>query len=486
MRMLHPVLFALFLVAGALYEVRPLGSLPEAAACAPVLILIAFGLFALFRFALKKNDDKAALLTTVVMAYLGLTGEFSLAIANVFRDKGWPLLDNVYWGLLVLTGLLILLAAVIWRAKTSLASVNHAVLTMVSALLLMAVGGFWTDRREEAWRVFLKPTPVRLEMPERPHDIYYIILDSYTSVDNLREFWGYDSAELRTFLSENGFQLAPGARSEYNYTTFSLASRLNMKNPPPVFCDWENRYTRNVLYRFIEQSSVPKLLEAAGYKVVNLSMFPLGKQAARYPVSSFLCFNSVLKMIRERSVVCAIFASVPKKRARALRLPGSRLQPFLDLEAVAGESCDQPRFIYAHVLLPHEPMVFNRDGSLHKARSKGKATKEDYLDQLIFTTRLFCRTVSRIMKQYPQPPVIIVQGDHGYRFLKESAEACEKESYGMLNAMLLPGLDIGQELRALPPQNTFRLVFNQLFNAGLPYVTNSVSLRPVEGAGTDE
>jgi hypothetical protein len=43
----------------------------------------------------------------------------------------------------------------------------------------------------------------------------------------------------------------------------------------------------------------------------------------------------------------------------------------------------------------------------------------------------------------------------------------------MLNAMLIPGLTNAAELEALPPVNTFRLVFNHVFNAGLPYLTNS-------------
>lgn len=484
MRLLHPALFALFLVVSAYGEVRPLGSWREALACAPVLILIAGGLFGLLRLILK-NADKTALLTTVILGFLGLSGELSLGMASACRAKDLPVFGSVFGSLLLLAALTIALLAVIIRVKRNLATVNQAVLAVVGALLVMTIGGTWLDRREAAWRGALTPPPVKLESAARPPDIYYIVLDSYTSLDGLREFWGYDSSEFQAFLRKNGFQAAPGARSEYKHTTFCLASRLNMSNPPPIFSNWADRYTRNAMIRLIEQSAVPALLTSAGYKVVNLSMMPLGKEAARYPLSSFLCFRSVRKMILDRSVMRAVSVSMRKEKSSAKNLAAKKRQPFSDLEAVADETCKQPRFIFAHIMLPHGPMVFNRDGRTHKPTPPQKSTNAEYLEQTIFTTRLISETVTHILERYSQPPVIILQGDHGYRYLKGSPEDFEKESYGMLSAILLPGMELTEEQKALPPVNTFRLVFNHLFNAGLPYVTNMAPVR-VQGGVMDD
>jgi hypothetical protein len=215
------------------------------------------------------------------------------------------------------------------------------------------------------------------------------------------------------------------------------------------------------------------MLEKAGYKIVNLSMFRLGNKPSRYPLPAQLCTSSVLHMLVDRSFIRP-FNTLTRFLKNVQRPAGPSLKraPIWDLEDVARTTSDQPRFVFSHSMITHEPFIFNRDGSLRETYSNKLTAPEDYLDQTVYVNQLLMRAIERILEKSSRPPVIIIQGDHGFREL--SGDDRDDESYGMLNAILLPGLT--PEEMNLNPVNTFPLVFNHLFNAGLPYETNAAPL----------
>lgn len=484
MSFLPPFLLALFLAVSAYSEVRPFGTLREAAVCALVLLLLAGALFGLFRLWVKKTD-KAALLAAVLLFTLGLAEEIPLNLRRTCAASPLPLLHlvgsrAVYSAALSALLLLpLLLGVALIRTRRNLHSLNQAVTAGLIALLLTSLGTLWLDRRDAICAEATRPVPLRLKTPKRPPDIYFIVIDGHTSLTGLRDFWQYDSKELSDFLRQNGFRVAPGATSEYQNTTFSLASRLNMRYPPPVFENWQERYSRNAMIRIIEKSAAPALLASAGYKIVNLSMVPLAMADARYPLSAFLCTRSVRQMIWDRSVfrVKIPFRLSSRPRARKSTAEAearAKLQPLVDLEAIAAEKAGQPRFVFVHSMITHEPYLFNPDGSHHEPVIVRQANNRVYLDQLRFADQQLIRIVRHILEKSARPPVIILQGDHGFRHCQGSAATRDKESYGMLNAILLPGLEEHELTDDFPPVNTFRLVFNHLFDAGLPYLTNPV------------
>lgn len=46
-----------------------------------------------------------------------------------------------------------------------------------------------------------------LVVPPNSPDIYYILMDSYTSAESLRSYWNYDNSEFINFLTSHGFQV---------------------------------------------------------------------------------------------------------------------------------------------------------------------------------------------------------------------------------------------------------------------------------------
>ena len=497
MTALYPLFLTLFLIGSAYREVCPIGNPWEAAGCASILLLLAYALFALFR-SLVKDAGKAALITTITLFTLGLSRAIADAVISTHMHSVGSLInhdkDHIVWasilGGIVIVAILLIVAII--RTKRNLRSFNQAVSAALIALLLTTFGGLWFDPRDAVLREATASMSVSLKTPECPPDIYFIILDAHTSFDGLRDFWKYESKELPDFLRKKGFQIAFGARSDYMYTTQSLASRLNLRYTPAIFDDWGDRYARNALIHIIRKSAVPALLSSAGYKIINLSMTPMDMADARYSISDFLCFQSVKKMLLDRSLFSIIpplfrASTEPRNRVRVEAAspesarPGRKAarhktRPLTDFEAVAAQASVQPRFIFVHSLITHEPFLFNPDGSLHAPIQLCNADADNraYLDQLRYVDQWLIQVLTRIIENASRPSVIILQGDHGFRHFKGSAEDTENESYCMLNAILLPGSKANELPDTFSPVNTFRLVFNHVFAAGLPYLTNAV------------
>ena len=78
--------------------------------------------------------------------------------------------------------------------------------------------------------------------------------------------------------------------------------------------------------------------------------------------------------------------------------------------------------------------------------------------------------VDAILEQAETPPVILIQGDHGPGSLLNFGDingTCLRERVPILSAYYLPSSGIEQLYASISPVNSFRVVFNSVFGAGL-------------------
>jgi hypothetical protein len=124
------------------------------------------------------------------------------------------------------------------------------------------------------------------------------------------------------------------------------------------------------------------------------------------------------------------------------------------------------KFVFAHILIPHQPFIFGPNGEEISNISSTSKVK-GYREQVIYTNKLVRRLVTTILENSKRPPVIILQGDHGPRFNYVEPDSMD-ESLLIFNAYYLPGS--GDELVPpnITPVNSFRIVFNKYFGSGLP------------------
>jgi hypothetical protein len=141
-----------------------------------------------------------------------------------------------------------------------------------------------------------------------------------------------------------------------------------------------------------------------------------------------------------------------------------------------------PKFVFAHIMLPHPPFIFNSEGDfllpnrpyiMWDASLFPGTTAEyqkGYTEQMTFLNQQLTGIVSDILARSPQPPVILLQGDHGpgaFYNINELDHSCLSERFSILSAYYFPDGDYHLLYPSVTPVNSFRIILNQYLGAEL-------------------
>jgi hypothetical protein len=138
------------------------------------------------------------------------------------------------------------------------------------------------------------------------------------------------------------------------------------------------------------------------------------------------------------------------------------------------------------MLCPHPPFFFGEDGEdvsqryiqfdlTGGGRINGRFQFPDefrraYRDQSAYITREIENTIDQLLAASPQPPIIIVQSDHGSELYldRESVSHSDvTERMSILNAYYFPDGRYHELYQSISPVNSFRVVLNTFFGASL-------------------
>jgi hypothetical protein len=329
-------------------------------------------------------------------------------------------------------------------------------------------------------------------------DIYYIILDAYTRGDTLREYFNYDNEPFLSALEAMGFYVARCSQSNYSNTQLSLASSLNLNYLDTLNARGESITSSSFLNRLIATNAVRKALERVGYRtvVIESGFSPTEWQDADVYISLRQDLSGVLNLLGGISP----FEALVMRTSGALLLYESkpllpaRVRSFLDAAYTQHRqrilfAFDQlnevpllpgPKFVFVHIIAPHEPFVFGPLGEIVGRNTPfslnddwdtrdAKAYHQGYRDQLIYVNTRIEETTREILEKSVKLPIIIFQGDHG-TLARVSSQSARMT---ILNAYYLP--DGGDKLiyDSISPVNTFRLVFDHYFGSNLGFLEDT-------------
>jgi hypothetical protein len=105
------------------------------------------------------------------------------------------------------------------------------------------------------------------------------------------------------------------------------------------------------------------------------------------------------------------------------------LSTFDRLADVAAERADHPRFVFAHVLSPHAPIVFGPNGEprddwpcfptmcgiWYGGQIYGDQVIGPFRDQVQFINQMVAKIAERILDSSDRPPIVVFFSDHGSR-----------------------------------------------------------------------
>jgi len=304
-------------------------------------------------------------------------------------------------------------------------------------------------------------------------DVYYIILDGYGRSDILFKDVGYDNSMFLDGLRQLGFYVAECAQSNYSKTDLSLSSSMNLDYVTNLVDSAVPESTdRLPLWNLIKNNEVKAIFESLGYTTVA---FETGYDFTEVE-SSDIYFSAPKKGFNgfENLFLQTTFAAVlddfgllqkmqltPEDRKRELIL--FKLEELRKIPA----TLTGPKFIFVHLVIPHQPFVFGPDGEsfvIPERVYKGQTyypTKDyalGYRNQVMYISQQILEILDGIIRDSAQPPIIIVQGDHG------PSHFDIPDRMAILNAYYFPE----QEPNFYPtitPVNSFRMLFNNYFNA---------------------
>ena len=440
---------------------------------------------------LLRSPVRAALCASL---WLVLFYTYGYAYEGV-ADAGWLRRSTADRVLLPVFSAAALGAAVIcWRARGDLRMPTTLAGAMAVAMIVLSLGQlaiFRTStaspaRWEEGALEAMTPTRVGPPAPPATHnehmpDIYYIVLDGYAGSDVLDRFYHHDNADFEWQLRRRGFYIARKSRSNYARTHLSMASSLNSIYLDPL-ADLLGRdsLSHAASHWLIKNNWAGRFLRSKGYRYAQIYTNWAGTESSDIADMDF----AYAPRWMGSEFAFLLLGTTPLHGLRP-DLAGFHHFGFQTIAEVA--DAPGPTFLLAHLLLPHNPYIFDRQGNvrmdvpLHlrkntgvkKALSGGRAGS-DYINQLVFLNGVILEIVDEILARSEVPPVIILQGDHGWsqtdylvRSQAEFRTFKRRARMSILNAYLVPG-QIGKKLYPeITPVNTFRLIFSHLFDAEL-------------------
>lgn len=316
-------------------------------------------------------------------------------------------------------------------------------------------------------------------------DIYYIILDAYARADVLNEFYGYDNNHFIDNLKNQGFYIATKSHSNYSTTFMSLASSMNMEYVN-YLANFEKAgsSSRRAPFRMIQNSKAMNFLKNKGYAFITFSS---GSGATENMSYADLQYGT--GQIDE-FIIVLIQSTALRPFSRFILSKNHRKRILYTFSQLADvHKIKKPKFVFAHILCPHPPYVFGKNGEtvpVGELKFDGShwLKKQLYLNQLIYINGKIEKLVNEIKKNSDISPIIILQGDHGsassffqhpggYR-QKNPDKTMLKERTSILNAYLLPNGGNRLLYDSITPVNTFRVVFKYYFNADMELLDDFV------------
>jgi hypothetical protein len=266
-------------------------------------------------------------------------------------------------------------------------------------------------------------------------------------------------------------------------TGLSLASSLNFEYLDYLRPGEDKSRNRYLLKDLIAKSRAGMLLKDIGYQTVTVSS------------------GYILTEVKDADWYLSVDASI-FTRFEGLLLRTSAAQIFLDtgtLENIINygyethrkrvlfafeqlmkmpETAPVPKFVFAHIVAPHPPFVFDRSGKPIEPDwtyyigdgSHFQGEPQDYItgynEQIMYINQLLSKTIDAILNNSKTSPVIILQADHGPGMLlnwESAQETCIKERTSILNAYYLPSQPVNRLYESITPVNSFRFLFDNFF-----------------------
>lgn len=506
----HPFLFACYAVLGV-YSTNMI-QVPVQWVARPFIVLLIFmAVVYIILRGITKDGQYAGLVTTLALFWM-FFGHIQRALFETSPFWGTP--PGILVAFIAWTVPLVFLGSPwTWKRISNRAFVTSMLNFTSGFAILLPAYNTGSSLIQTTGQIMVyenrlsSNSPITLSVPPVAPDIYLIILDAYGRQDFLQEVYEYDNSGFINDLKERGFYVAGESTANYPQTLLSLSSLLNMQYLDELTEGLEDVSSRGPIVHLLQQNQVRRSLSDAGYAFVALPSATLSTQMRDADLYVQMTWGDINEfeglLLSSTAANLAIDAWDLNIPVPSYELHRRYILFSLDTLETMSE-IQGPKFVFSHIMAPHPPFVLNQFGEeIQPSRpfNTGDAsgfmgTHEEYIagyvGEVSYLNRRLVRVIDSILATSDQPPIIIIQGDHGpgnYFNMMEPNNACPKERYSILNAYYFPDKNYDALYPTITPVNSFRVVLNQYFRANLnvlddrnyyatwlnPYLYNDIS-----------
>lgn len=422
-------------------------------------------LFCLFLYVLFqlifKNRLKTGVFVTLVLFSLFQYGVVYELLESLYYQGLWPL-KNIHR---YLTGAYVVaLSVLFWytkKTKHDFIRINYflnALVIILVAFNLSKIAAYnyptavlKTQEQQNA------SAALTFKSKNNMPNIYYVILDGYANNAVLEKYFNFKNADFTTNLKNKGFRFCDSAFSNYYYTSPSLAATLNFNYLTDSISQTQ-LIRNNRLFSVLKNNSYKICHMKSGY-AVSSSFASADKTINIVGPNEFE--KSLLKYtILRLDDLIGLFA-----RSR-LKSQFEKMYQFVELK-------ENPKFCFLHIVAPHPPYIFDRNGKLqikHQFAEHSWEPKEFYVDQLIYVNKQIEKLIDSILLK-DKNATIILQSDHGPWIKGNTKEVVFESRSKILYAYYSKQhIQIPSNTSSV---NTFRYILNGLFDCELPILKNN-------------
>lgn len=257
-------------------------------------------------------------------------------------------------------------------------------------------------------------------------DVVVLLVDGYPRSDSLMEQFGVDNSAFEAELASRGFRVAAHSRSNYTATWATMASMFHGRyleeipvlNPAPA--DPAEQYRRVMLA--IAESPVLEGLRRDGYEIVTV---PSPFESAALTGADRILAPPQLTSFELSLLQHSLLGRVAFSLAPEIVFDQHRARLESTLRLLADEVArpsSVPRFVFAHLLAPHAPVVYRADGSpaepvacFPNCSIYGFASAADWAGfpgQVEHVNRAVLEVLDEIITS-DEDAIVIVMSDHG-------------------------------------------------------------------------
>lgn len=304
----------------------------------------------------------------------------------------------------------------------------------------------------------ISQTNKRQDLP----NIYFLILDEYSSFNQIKKWYDYDNKVFYDFLKEHNFNIIMNSQNE-SMNTLTMSITTNYINLNYVV------QNDNDFFGAQQKRSNPylfRLLDEYGYKIEYYGGPPIKwkNEVEVKTQSTTVSGEKFIDIIYKNNI---FYPFVKQNKMTYATDELNNWNRFINTNNGLNNN-----FVFFHSNGAHIPYVFDENGnSVSFSKSRDLKDKLLYVNQYIYITRLSMEFVEKKIKEDPEC-IIIIMSDHSMRNLEDSSSKRiipAKDFQQVFNAVYFQGkhLDLSDNLSGV---NTLRFVLDAILNTNMGVV----------------